>query len=768
MLWLPVAAFAAPLEEITVSARKRDETVQDVPISIQALTAEEIDTANINDIADLANFAPGLALFENVDRGYGQIFIRGMQNTPPVGDTTRELASVFIDGIYYTGGVSGINTDNVERIEVIKGPQAALLGRSTFSGALNFVSRTPGNDFAANVGILAATDSEYRVTGYVEGPLVEDKLAGRVSARYREFGGQYTNSFNGAPLGEEEDQSVTGQLYFTPTDWFRGKLTATYQTQEDGPPSSTLTGKVPVHNFTSPSGVTFVSGTVPLEGPIAQNAFPSSSSDLFTFVPPGLVPFDSLPNSGRLNFRETGRERDYWFVSLDATFDLGNGYELSYLGGFSDEEAARTQDFELSAEENYFLSRRTDSTSSSHELRLTSPSENRFRWLAGLYYLEQELYERDPGPIFGPGVFGFAGLQPGQVAIQAGPRVIVDRDIVNTAVFGSVAYDVTEQLTLTFEGRYQIDDLEDTVDRSTGQSFSGDTKSFLPRLTAEYQFTDDVLFYLFAAKGIRPTTINSQYAGRTDAEKALIDAAFPELDIGTLAPEEEIWSYELGAKTRSLDGRLTFNANVYYSDWTDRQDLRSLLTDLDNDGLPDSTLVTVSGPDVDVYGVEIETNFAITENWYAGLVAALNKTELTGSESDATQARFFLQTSPNGERLPQTPELSATAIAQYTAQLGGSGLEWFARGEGVYVGSRYASTLNIAETGDSFDMNVRLGLQNERYSAVLFVQNLFDDDTFESLRGNADCATTAACATQAYEAVLPRQRQVGLTLQARF
>ena len=771
MLGLPIAAAAASFDDIVVTARKRSETVQEVPISIQALSSDEIERANIADIADLANFAPGVALFENIDRGYGQVFIRGMQNTPPVGDTTRELASIFIDGIYYTGGVSGLNTDNIERIEVIKGPQSALLGRSTFSGAINFITKTPGNEFAANVAALVASDDEYRLSGYVEGPLVKDRLAGRLSARYRDFGGQYTNSINGAALGEEEDQSITGQLFFTPNDWLRAKLTATYQEQQDGPASSTLTGKLPTHNVTLANGSTWYQGEVPLEGPIAQTPFPTSSSDLFTFTGPGgLVPFESLPGADRLGLRENGRERDFLFLSLDVGVDLGNGYELSYLGGYSDEEAERLQDFELSAEENYFLSRRTDSTSSSHELRLTSPSDRRFRWLAGLYYLEQDLYERDPGGIFGPGVFGFAGVQPGQVAIQPGPRTTVDREIKNTAVFGSLAFDVTEQLTLTLEGRYQVDDLTDTLSRDTGEQLSGDTSAFLPRLTAEYQWSDNVLLYALAAKGIRPTTINSQYASRTAAEKAIIDAEYPEFDIQLLAPEEEIWSYELGAKTTSLDGRLVFNANFYFSQWTDRQELRSLLADLTEppDGTVESTLATVSGPDVDTYGLEIETNYAINENWTAGLVAAWNESELTGSQSDGLQERFQLQTTPDGERLAQVPEFSATAVTQYTAQLGGSDLDWFLRGEGVYVGSRYASSLNLAETGDSFDLNLRAGLENERYTVVLFVQNLFDDDTFESLRRNGDCATTASCANTAFEAVLPRKRQYGLTLQVRF
>jgi len=764
------SATAGGRDEIVVTARKRSESLQDVPLSVQALSAEEIQRANIVDLADLTNFTPGVALFENIDRGYGQVFIRGMQNTPPVGDTTRELASIFIDGIYYTGGVSAVNLDNVERVEVIKGPQSALFGRSTFSGAINFISKTPANEFGANVSVTAATDEEYVVGGSVEGPLIDDLLAGRISARYREFGGQYTNSLNGDPLGEEQDEFVTGQLYFTPLDWLSAKLTGTYQKQEDGPPSSVLTGKGPVQNFTSASGATFVNGRVPLEGPIAQNRFPSNNANIRSVDAPAFTfpQFDGTPGSGRLDFRRNGLDREFKFLSLDVTAELAGGYTLSYLGGYSDEEARRLWDFELSAEDNYYGWRATDSESSSHELRLTSPGEDRLRWLAGVSYLQQELFERDPGAIFGVGVLGGLGLPVGAVAVAAGPRVIVDREIENTAVFGSLAYDVTDRLTLSAEARYQIDDLTDTVDRATGQTLSGDTKTFLPRVIAEFDYNDDVMFYAVVAKGVRPTTINSQFAGRTPEQQAIIRAEFPELDVQILVPEEEIWSYEVGAKSTLFDGRMVLNANAYYSDWSDYQDIQSLLADIDGDGLPDPTLATVSGTDIDIYGIELETSYAFTDNWYAGLTAAWNVSELTGAAGDSQQQRFLLQDRPNGERLPQTPEYAATAITQYTAALKNTGFDWFLRGEAVYVGSRYASTLNLAETGSSFDVNTRLGIENERYTVVVFAENLFDNDTFESLRSNADCATTSACSGRAYEAVLARQRQIGLTLQARF
>lgn len=749
----------APGNTIIVTARKREETLQDTPLSIQVFTAEQIAKSDIADLDEIAAFSPGVTLFENVDRGYGQVFIRGMQNTPPVGDTSRELASVFIDGIYYVGGVSGINTDNVERVEVIKGPQSALYGRSTFSGAINFITRTPDDELSGNVRMKLATDQNFEASGSLEGGIVPGVLAARVSGKYRTFGGQYRNQLNDERLGEEEDWSLTGQLYFTPTPSLSAKLTATYFEQDDGPTASVLTGKQPTQTITTPSGATFYDGVLDWDGIVEQNAFPSDPADIFgfDFATFSTVPFSDFDRLGRL---ESGLSRDFLFTSWNVEYEGGAGYSVSYLGSYSKDDTARLYDFELSSENNYFGSRQTDSKAHSHELRIASPGGDRFSWLVGGFYMEQDLYERDPGGIFGPGVFGFAGITGEQVIILPGPRTIVDLEIKNKAVFGSLDFDVTDSFSVSLEGRYQEDELTDP--NVPPQK----TKAFLPRAIVEYQATPEVMIYAVAAKGLRPTVINTQFIQLTPAEQDALRAAYPELDINPTAPKEEIWSYELGAKTTLLDGSIIFNINGYYADWKDQQVLQSLLFDF-GQGVA-STLVTVSGSDIEAYGIEAETAVEVTPEFGLSANVAWNHTALVGPGSDAIIARFLLEDTADGQRLPQTPEFSGSIIADYQRDgvFGDTGI--FLRAEGIYVGSRYASTLNFTETGASFDLNLRAGLQTDRFRVSVFVENLFDDKTFESLRSNADCATTAACSLRAYEAVLPRKRQFGVVAEANF
>jgi outer membrane receptor protein involved in Fe transport len=328
------AATEVGSAEIVVTARKRAESLQDVPVSVQAFTAEALEASNILNLEGIAAFSPGVQLFQNVDRGYGQVFIRGLQNTPPVGDTSRELASIFIDGIYFTGGVATINTDNIERVEIIRGPQSALFGRSTFSGAINFITKTPGNELSADFAATVATYDEYWISGSINAPLIKDKLAARLSGRFRDFGGQYTNALNGQALGEQQDLTVNGQLYFTPTDRFSAKFTASYTEQRDGPAAAMLVGRKPTHNFTLPNGQTTFRGELrPTGEPPRQNSFPSDPTKLLVFPPfPAPVAFDSVAGNERLGLRRNGLERDFFFASANLEYEIGDGYTLIQPG----------------------------------------------------------------------------------------------------------------------------------------------------------------------------------------------------------------------------------------------------------------------------------------------------------------------------------------------------------------------------------------------------------------------------------------------------
>src|SRR5262249_41902876 len=148
----------------------------------------------------------------------------------------QQTGAVFVDGVYVLGGVTSVNTVDVERVEVIKGPQNAQYGRNTFGGAINFITRNPGNEFKGEVSAEYSNLKSSNISVSLEGPVIADKLTARVSLLDYTKGAEYTSSLDGGKLGEENTKSVTGTLYATPNDNLWVRLRAHYQQDDDGPP----------------------------------------------------------------------------------------------------------------------------------------------------------------------------------------------------------------------------------------------------------------------------------------------------------------------------------------------------------------------------------------------------------------------------------------------------------------------------------------------------------------------------------------------------
>ncbi|MCB1624406.1 MAG: TonB-dependent receptor plug domain-containing protein, partial [Pseudomonadales bacterium] len=237
----------AMLEEVVVTARKRVESIQDAPLTIQAFTNTQIEERGVQSISDLAKFAPGLTFNAGSSRAASDFSIRGMTQISAVGDNRRDLVTVFIDGVPYIGNPSGIGSDDLARVEVIKGPQSALFGKATFGGAISLITTTPGNELKGRVSATAGTYGDYRLSGAIEGPLVENRLSGRLVVDGRQFDGFYRNAFGGR-LGETDERYVAGTLNFTPTDDISIRLRYSKRDDEYGPAATTLIARSDEHN----------------------------------------------------------------------------------------------------------------------------------------------------------------------------------------------------------------------------------------------------------------------------------------------------------------------------------------------------------------------------------------------------------------------------------------------------------------------------------------------------------------------------------------
>ncbi len=749
---LSAAALAQGLqiEEIVVTARKTEEKLQEVPLTVTAFSAQAIEAAGINSIGDLQGFAPGLNLWQNVDRGYSQVMFRGMNNNAPTGDTSRDAASVFIDGVYYVGNISLINTDDIERIEVVKGPQSAFFGRATFGGAINFVTKTPSDTPVAKIHGKVATHDEYEIGGSVEGPLIDGRLSARASVNYRDYAGEYKNALTGSKIGAEQDTSVAATVYLTPTDNLTVKARVMYQQNDDGPAASQLIGQRPVHNC-GPFGGTNNGNPATLYcGELKINEDNVRLNEAI------------VGQAATMYGTKLGLQRDFYFATLSADLEIADGWTLSSLSGYTDEEQTRLFDYDRTGTDTYYSYAPRTQEAASQEVRLASPQDQRLRGLVGGYYLWQN-YLTAGNFIYGSALG--AALQ-GNVIIGT-PAA---KTIRNTAVFGAVSYDLLDNLTASFEGRYQKDKINARV---PGLVVPSTTKTFLPRFIVDFKPTDDVTLYANVARGNKPTQANQDIVQQPAAKQAILAGlqGFP------TAPEEKIWNYELGAKTLFWDGRGLFNIAAYYGEWRGKQGTKGIQYDFNGNGVIDLALTGVNrenfngvvypSGDVNIKGVEVETSLRVTEQLTASGSLAFADSNIIKLE-DEIYRRWFGTLDASNQEEPRVAKWTWNATLAYTDTLTGD-INWFGRIDEVFIGSKWESILNKAKTGPSYKTNVKLGIENGQYNVTAYVDNLFNDKTISSLQQQGDSALDPLrFALAAYEAVLPKQRQFGVKASYKF
>jgi iron complex outermembrane receptor protein len=672
--------------------------------------------------------------------------------------------TVFIDGVPYVGNPLGIGTEDLARVEVIKGPQSALFGRATFGGAISLITATPGNELKGRVSATAATDADYRLQASVEGPLIQDKLAGRVLVDGRRFDGFYRNAFGGR-LGETEQRFVAGTLNFTPTENLSVRLRWMDRSDEDGPAATTLIARYTEHNCGPfPGFQARPTGGLPPGMTLAESRrvycgelrAPSGPVGINTVLPASSVPILPLKRHALLLDHELG--------SLSADWEFGGGYTLSAIVSTQEQNIEAVRDFELAPEDRYQAYLTNDQTQDSYELRLTSPAGQRLSWMVGVARLEATFDTIGAfinGALFGPAAGG-----------PAAASLLPLRSASTTdSVFGSIGFKVTDALDFSIEARRQEDIQTSGVGLPT--EFDVETPATLPRVLVRYALNDETNMFVNYAKGNQPTQGYATFFQLTPAQQAIASAN----GVNPSAPEAEVDNYEIGIKHREADGRWYLNASIYYLEWVGRQGVRTLQIDLNGDGqitnLPapageNFNVVPFAAGDSNTRGVEVDGAFTLGRNWTFGGSVAYADTEITKALNEVIPLRFLGITDAKGFEFPLVPRFSGSAYAQYGAALADD-RRWFARADLTYIGKRYDSIANFAYVPYQLRTNLRFGLSGGKWDVAAFVNNVFDDDTLEACRYQSDSAADpfffqlASC-----EAVLPNKRQVGVTATFRF
>jgi len=505
------AGKGARLEEVVVTAQRREQSMQDVPVAVTALSSASLAQSGVGNTEMLSVAAPSVVIgrFSNSARP----FVRGIGST--VADPNNEASvAIYLDGVYQPAAFANFfDFNNVERIEVLKGPQGTLFGRNATGGVIQVVTRDPGDtpEFEASAGY--ANYDKYSVSTYAAAP-IGDKVGVSIAAMYSDQNDGYgENLVTGKDVRLGEELGVRFKLVFEPTDATTIKLAGDYSELND-------TG----------AAYQMLPGT---RNVLGQNP-PKDDYDVYN----NWEPENDVESVG---------------ASLDIKHDFG-AVGLRSITAWRDIDGLWTLDQDLTALPIINADVNQTGEMFSQELHLTSSEDSKLQWLVGAYYFE---YDAGYDPL---ATSGLLFLQMYRV-----PGFSFDNlsEAESVSVFGQATYPVLEDTNLTLGLRQTWDQADGKARTSlTGtpvvvmtndNSFSDDTPTW--RVSLDHQFTDDVMGYVSYNRGMKSGGVGITGAADT---------------ITTYEPEE-LDAYEIGIKSDLLDGRARFNAAVFYYDFSSIQ-----------------------------------------------------------------------------------------------------------------------------------------------------------------------------------------------------
>lgn len=793
-----LAQTTATLEEVVVTARKREESLQEIPVAVSALSARDIQDMNLQDLDDIAKVTAGLVFDNDFSRAANRPVIRGQANI-----LNESGVAYFIDGVYITGSIADYDLNELARVEVVKGPQSALYGRNTYAGAINMVTKDPGDELEGNVRVQLAGDDQYELNGSVRGPIIDGLLKGGLSMRYYERGAIFNSTFDGAGVGEQESQSLSGMLLYTPTERTDVRLRAYYSEMDDGQPA--LFRQAPSANNCFIDNGSYYQGT----------------GRYFC----GTVKPQPITTDYSVQAPDAGDRIDLTQISLKIDHEINERWSFSSISGYNRREASQITEadygptsFQTAVFARFPLGRppapfglvtsgALDFTFSFDTVREDFSQEFRFDYSGerlrssfGVYYFDESSSNKDTRQI-PPGADAIAAanfeatlaaeaaacaanpiclfanpLGPPS-AVGAPPRNRSSAELTNRAVYGLLAYDLSDTLTLTVEGRYQREEISQTaiaqvegepISRTTDSSETFD--SFTPRITLDWRLSDNHMVYLLYAEGTKPGGFNGA---------AAIEGGVPAFD------EEDLRSVEFGTKSLFLDGQMRLNTAIFFNQLEGYQLTQNV------QGAGQITSATVNAGDADLTGAEIEfmyapaaipgltltANYAYIDPQFTGggdlNLGLLLDFEDDGLQNCSTGLQFEGATCSgdtvalgdlDGKQVPRTSKNTLFMDVEYRRTMNG-GWQWFVGANYSYEESRFAQVLNFAETGDINVVNARLGLSSEKYDINIWGKNLGGEDASPFLLRYADAGDSLK---RNFVGTARRDTYYGITASMRF
>lgn len=718
---------AQQIEEIIVTAQKREQNIQDVPITITALNADEIKSLGLQNAADVQYQTPGLIVSYSSTNAIPNFVLRGVGLNDFTAIQSSPVA-IHSDEVYY-GNATLLNFGlfDIERVEVLKGPQGTLFGRNSTGGAVNFFSAKPANEFSASLDLGVANYGNFTTEGHVNGPL-SDTLSGRLSMQVVEqSGGAFKHPTHG-DIGEQKKYALRGQLLWDISDKFTAHLTIFGGKDES---EGNQYQGIPTYEN---------DGSFAFCDPISAGN-PKCSFDTLTSTIDDNDPFTL--QSGVINRDEI----DALGNVLNIDYEIAEGLTLTSVTGYNQVDRKSQEDADGSSVRNVDVGYETSFEQFSEELRLASNGQGRWDWTLGLYYssdkLDAPLTETDGSGLEYRQNHAYT-LETDSVALFLHNEFRLTNSI---AVFGGLRYtsedrafkggtiDASERLDANGGplgvGDTAISDLlantpgpsakGDFVPAVPGPARPGDTAYLDRKITFEevswtigvsWNVSEQALIYAKIANGFK----SGGFIGDITVQSILEEPY----------DEETLTSYEIGLKSDWLDGRLRWNATFFYYDYQDV----ILALNIPAASIPDSgidLLINENGADAEVYGFESDLWLVPAE----GLDIKFGMTWLDTDTSGIATSPFPVNERLDGNELIYAPKFSANGLVRYEKPFADGRWLGFGQFDFTTRAKHWAESTNVPVSRiEGYTLlNARLGirLSNSRWQISVWGKNLTDE-----------------------------------------
>lgn len=667
-------AEARTLEEVIITAQKREQTLQEVPVTVTAFSGDFVEENGVKDIRDIAGLTPNMSI-KTRSETETTVFIRGIGSLAP-GIGADPAVGIFIDGMTASRGTNATAAFfDIERVEVVKGPQGTLFGRNASAGAIAIITNKAELDDNYGHVMLGVGDQ-----GQFRGQFVGNLSAGenwafRLGGNYNTRDGLYDNTFTGQDLLDLNTTNL--------------RLAAT------GVVSDSWSMDFLLEAVNAKSNDAILTDADVFEKTTSQNKAPRK--------------------------QELDSTRFIWTNK----WSIGESMDLTSISGYYDHDAyvtpvdADESDFPLAT----FIEPQTNTTWS-QELRLNGSSE-RVDWFVGASYLKEELgFSTDFNYEEGVVLDILAGL--GELCLDPelpectyqSETPFGENEVTSTAIYGDLTFALTDTVGLTVGARYTKDKKKMFYDNpptdgilgvfdgqvlgpiTDGHVYADESwSSFDPRIALDWDFSESTTLFVNVASGYKSGGLNRQ-----------VSTLLPEEQFLNPFDEETVMSYEIGTKSKFMDGRASLNASLFYNDYKDFQleTLVNLVPEIFNIG------------DIVTSGIELEGQIMATDNLMLAATYAYLDSEVKDS----------LDADAEGKRTPNSPKHSASAQAHYYIDTNSG--EWKLSGTWMYSDSYWFDIYNTFEQPSYNLFNLRAGYEagSGNWGVAGFIDNATDEEYY--------------------------------------